>query len=205
MNLANWARYGLAASLATAAGGVFLYKRNPQAANRDAAPARSARHAQRIDGYRVTGATVSIRATAEQIIYCWQNSAELWSKLEYLPFPEGNQPDLLLPPAELRAMASRPMQIRVVTRNAGDLIAWRSEGEGFAQMHGRLRFYDNGTKGMAVEAIMAVVPSDFASALKTETMMAEALELGVLRDLRRMKMLIETGEIATAKMRPDAA
>jgi hypothetical protein len=36
-------------------------------------------------------------------------------------------------------------------------------------------------------------------------MMAEALELGLLRDLRRMKMLVETGEIATAKMRPDAA
>ncbi|WP_152414573.1 hypothetical protein [Blastomonas sp. AAP53] len=204
MNLANWARYGLAATLATAAGGVLFYKRQPHA-NRDAAPARSARHVRRFGDYRVTGATVSIRATADQIIDCWQNDATLWPQLEYLPFPEGNQDDLLLPPAELRAMASVPMRIRIVTRREGELIAWRSEGEGQADMHGRLRLSDNGSKGIAVEVIMAVRPPHFASALKTEAMMAEALELGLLRDLRRMKMLIEAGEIATAKMRPDAA
>lgn len=205
MNLANWARYGLAATLATAAGGVLFYNRQPDRTQRDAAPARSARHARHIDGYRVTGAVVSIRAAAERIIDCWQTNAELWSKLEYLPFPEGNQPDLLLASAELRAMASRPMLIRIGTRRAGELIAWRSEGEGFADMHGRLKLTDNGAKGMAVEVTMAVRPSDFASTLKTEAMMAEALDLGLLRDLRRLKMLVETGEIATAKMRPDAA
>lgn len=205
MNLGNWARYGLAATLATAAGGVLFYNRQPDRANRDSAPARSARHPRHIDGYRVTGAVVSIRATADQIIDCWENNAELWSALEYLPFPEGNQPDLLLPATELRAMASLPMLIRIGTRSAGELVVWRSEGEGNADMHGHLKLSDNGSKGMAVEAIMAVRPSDFGSALKTEAMMAEALELGILRDLRRLKMLIEAGEIATAKMRPDAA
>lgn len=205
MNFANWARFGLAATLATAAGGVLFYRRAPQHANRDAAPARSARHVRRFGAYRVTGATVSIRAAAEQIIDFWQTSTDLWPKLEYLPFPEGQQPDLLLPPAELREMASLPMLIRIETRRAGELVAWRSEGEGLADMYGRLQIHDNGSKGMAVEVIMAVRPADFASTLKTEAMMAEALELGILRDLRRMKMLIETGEIATAKMRPDAA
>lgn len=205
MNLANWARYGLAATLATAAGSVLFYNRQADSRQRDAAPARSARRARHCDGYRVTGAVVSIRATAEQIIDCWQSNAELWSKLEYLPFPEGNQPDLLLPPAELRDMASLPMLIRIGTTRPGELIAWRSEGEGFADMHGRLNLNDNGSKGMAVEVTMAVRPPDFGSALKTEAMMAEALELGLLRDLRRLKMLIEAGEIATAKMRPDAA
>lgn len=204
MNLANWARYGLAATLATAAGGALFYKRQPHG-DRDAAPARSARRARHVDGYRVTGAVVSIRASAEQIIGCWQTNALLWPKLEYLPFPEGNQPDLLLPPAELRAMASCPLRIRIDTRREGELISWRSEGEGHADMHGELRLSDNGTKGIAAEVVMAVRPGHFASALKTEAMMAEALELGILRDLRRMKMLIETGEIATAKMRPDQA
>lgn len=204
MNLTNWARYGLAATLATAAGSVLLLGRQPHA-NRDAAPARSARHVRRFDGYRVTGSTVSIRATPEQIIDCWQSNPLLWPALEYLPFPEGNQPDLLLPSKELREMASQPLLIRVVTRREGELIAWRSEGEGHADMHGRIRLRDNGDKGMAVEVIMAVRPRDFASTLKTEAMMAEALKLGILRDLRRMKMLIETGEIATARMRPDDA
>lgn len=101
-------------------------------------------------------------------------------------------------------MASRPLLTRIVAEREGELVAWRSEGEGHADMHGRLRFRDNGDKGTAVEVIMAVRPHHFASAWKTEAMMAEALELGLLRDLRRMKMLIETGEIATARMRPDA-
>jgi uncharacterized membrane protein len=204
MNLANWARYGLAATLATAAGGVLMYRRPPHA-NRDAAPARSARHARRFGDYRVTGAAVSIRATPDQIIDCWQGNPQLWPHMEYLPIPEGNQPDLLLPSAELRAMASRPLLIRIVTRREGALIAWASEGEDHADMHGRMRLYDNGAKGIAVEVIMAVRPSDFASTLKTEAMMAEALKLGILRDLRRMKMLIETGEIATARTHPDGA
>lgn len=208
MNLTNWARYGLAATLASAAGGILMYSRQPHA-NRDAAPARSARHVRRFGDYRVTGSTVSIRATPEQILDCWQSNPALWPALEYLPFPEGNQPDLLLPAAELRAMAGRPLLIRIVTRREGELIAWRSEGEDHADMHGRMRLHDNGAKGMAVEVIMAVRPSDFSATLKTEAMMAEAmmaeaLELGILRDLRRMKMLIETGEIATARMRPDA-
>lgn len=204
MNLANWARYGLAATLASAAGGVLFYKRQSHV-NRDAAPARSARHARRFGDYRVTGATVTIGATAEQIVQCWENNPQLWSQLEYLPFPEGSQPGLLLAAPQLRSMAARPLMIRIVAEREGELIAWRSEGEGHADMHGRLRLYDNGKKGVAVEVIMAVRPSDFTAALKTEAMMAEALELGVLRDLRRMKMLIETGEIATAKSRPDAA
>jgi uncharacterized membrane protein len=202
MNLSNWARYGLAATLASAAGGVLMFRGQPHA-NRDAAPARSARHACRFGDYRVVGNTVSIRATPQQIIDCWQSNPQLWPELEYLPIPEGSQPDLLLPSAELRAMASRPLLIRIVTRREGELIAWRSEAQEHADMHGRMRLHDNGDKGMAVEVIMAVRPSDFSSTLKTEAMMAEALKLGILRDLRRMKMLIETGEIATAKMRPD--
>ncbi len=204
MNLANWARYGLAATLATAAGGVLIYRSQPRT-SRDAAPARTARHARRFGDYRIAGATVTIRATPEQIVQCWRSNALLWSALEYLPFPEGNQPDLLLPPAELRAMASRPLLTRIVAEREDELVAWRSEGEGHADMHGRLRFRDNGAKGTTVEVIMAVRPHHFASALKTEAMMAEALELGLLRDLRRMKMLIEAGEIATARSRPEAA
>ena len=204
MTLANWARYGLAATLATAAGSVLIYRRQSHI-NHDAAPARSARHRRRFGDYRVTGATVSIRATREQIRASWLANAQLWQALEFLPFPEGNQPDLLLQPPELRGMASRPLLVRIVAEREDELVAWRSEGDGHADMHGRLRFRDNGEKGTAVEVIMAVRPHHFASAWKTEAMMAEALELGLLRDLRRMKMLIETGEIATAKMRPDAA
>jgi hypothetical protein len=204
MTLANWARYGLAATLATAAGGVLLYRRQPHI-NHDAAPARTSRHRGRFGEYRVTGATVTMRASPERILGCWQGDARLWPRLEYLPFPEGQQDDLLLPPSELRNMASHPMRTRIVARREDELVAWRSEGEGHADMHGRLRFRDNGDKGTAVEVIMAVRPEHFASAWKTEPMMAEALELGLLRDLRRMKMLIETGEIATAQMHPEPA
>lgn len=203
MTLANWARYGLAATLATAAGGMLIYRRQPRI-NHDAAPARSARHSRRFGDYRVTGASVTVRATPQQILACWRNNAALWPVLEFLPFPEGHQDDLLLPPSGLRDMASRPLLTRIVTEREDELVAWRSEGEGHADMHGRLRFRDNGDKGTAVEVIMAVRPHHFASAWKTEAMMAKALELGLLRDLRRMKMLIETGEIATARMRPDA-
>lgn len=196
-------RYGIAAGLASAAGALLL--RHKPAANRDAAPARTARHARRLGGYRITGATVSIRATPEQILTLWQTSAPLWSAMEFLPFPEGSQPGLLLPPDDLRAMASRPLMIRIVTQRQDELVAWRSDEVGHADMHGRIRLHGNGDKGTGVEVIMAVRPRDFRSGLQTDSVLAQTFEKGLLRDLRRMKMLIEAGEIAIASPRNKAA
>lgn len=204
MTPANWFRYGLAAAAAASAGGALILRRRPDG-NHDAAPARTARYAGNFGDYSVAGATVTIRATPEQIIDAWRSLPALWAAMEFVPFAEGSQPGLLLAPDPLRQLASRPLLIKTVMERDSELIVWRSEGTDHADMHGRMRLRDNAGKGTAVEVIMAVKPGDFRDGLQTDSALNTAFEMGILRDLRRMRMLIETGEIATAKMRPALA
>ncbi|MFN3818222.1 hypothetical protein [Blastomonas sp.] len=198
MTFSTWVRYGLAAAFASASGALILQK-NRAAANHDAAPARTARHAGRFGDYRVAGATVTIQATPEQIVEAWRSLPELWSAMEYLPFPEGNQPGQLLPSDSLREMAGKPLMLRLIDSQDDGLLVWRSEGPEYADMHGRIRLTDNSGKGTAVEAVMAVKPGDFRQGLQTDAMLETKVEKGLLRDLRRIRMLVETGEIATAR------
>lgn len=198
MTLSTWVRYGLAATLASASGALLLQTRRSNR-NHDAAPARTSRYAGRFGDHRVAGATVTIRASADQIVDAWRSMPELWSAMEYLPFPEGNQPGLLLPSDTLREMAGKPLMLKMIDQQDDGLLVWRSEGPEHADMHGRLLLSDNAGKGTAVEAVMAVKPGDFRQGLKTEAMLEKQLEKGLLRDLRRIRMLVETGEIATAR------
>lgn len=198
MTLSTWVRYGLAAAFASASGALILQNRR-SGSNHDAAPARTARHAGRFGDYRVAGATVTIRAMPNQIIDAWRSMPELWSAMEYLPFPEGNQPGLLLPPDTLREMAGKPLMLKMVDQQDEGLLVWRSEGPDYADMHGRMRLTDNAGKGTAVEVVMSVKPGDFRHGWQTEAVLETKLEKGLLRDLRRIRMLVETGEIATAR------
>lgn len=198
MTFSTWVRYGLAATLASASA-ALVFQNRPSGRNHDAAPARTARHAGRFGDYRVAGATVTIRAMPDQIIDAWRSLPELWSAMEYLPFPEGSQPGLLLPSDNLRQIAGKPLMLKLVDQQDDGLLVWRSEGPEHADMHGRLRLTDNAGKGTAVEAVMAVKPADFRQGLQTDAMLEKQFEKGLLRDLRRIRMLVETGEIATAR------
>ncbi|WP_373488568.1 hypothetical protein [Blastomonas sp.] len=199
----GWLRLGLLTAGAAAAGSMWTMRR--QQPNRDAAPVRTARNMRMFGDYLVAGATVTIQASPETITQAWQNSAELWAAMEYTPFPEGSQPGLLITPPELHARISQPLLLEIVTDKPDEVIAWRSGGDGQDDVHGRIRFHDNGSKGTAIEIIFAFKPEVLRTGLQTGAALLATVNAGLLRDLRRMKMLIETGEIATACNQRSAA
>ena len=94
----------------------------------------------------------------------------------------------------------------VVTRDEpGRLIAWETEPGAQVKNHGTVEFRDApGDRGVEVHATIVYEPPGGALGKLVAELFAMEPGMQAKRDLRRLKMLLETGEIATTKA-PDAA
>ena len=94
----------------------------------------------------------------------------------------------------------------VLTRDEpGRLIAWRSEDGAEVKNHGTVEFRDApGDLGVEVHATIIYEPPGGALGKMVAEMFAMEPGMQAKRDLRRLKMLLESGEIATTEY-PDAA
>ncbi len=94
---------------------------------------------------------------------------------------------------------------RVTADEPGRRIAWRSEPGADVTNHGVVEFRDApGGRGTEVHAAIAYEPPAGAVGKLVATLTQHEPGQQAHRDLRRLKMLLETGEIATTKA-PDAA
>ncbi len=87
----------------------------------------------------------------------------------------------------------------------GQLLAWRTEPDAEVKHHGRVEFRD-APAGRGTEVHAAIVYEPPAGAIGKIIASLFQKEPGqqAKRDLRRLKMLLETGEVATTQY-PDAA
>ncbi len=94
----------------------------------------------------------------------------------------------------------------VVTEDQpGRLIAWETEDGAQVKNHGTVEFRDApGDRGVEVHATIVYSPPGGALGKTVAELFAMEPGMQAHRDLRRLKMLLETGEIATSKA-PDAA
>ncbi len=94
----------------------------------------------------------------------------------------------------------------VVTRDEpGRLIAWETEPGAQVKNHGTVEFRDApGDRGVELHATIVYEPPGGALGKLVAELFAMEPGMQAHRDLRRLKMLLETGEIATSKA-PDAA
>jgi uncharacterized membrane protein len=80
-----------------------------------------------------------------------------------------------------------------------ELIAWRSIPASEIETEGRVTFHDApGTRGTRVGLIIAYKPPGGAIGHTIAKLMRRSPELQARHDLKRFKMLMETGEIATS-------
>jgi uncharacterized membrane protein len=87
----------------------------------------------------------------------------------------------------------------------GELLAWESDKNAEVKNHGRLAFSDApGGRGTEVHAIMVYEAPGGALGKIVATIFQMEPGQQAKRDLRRLKMLLETGEIATTRY-PDSA
>ncbi|PHP27595.1 SRPBCC family protein [Limimaricola cinnabarinus] len=168
----------------------------------DSAPGRTARQS-RHGRYAVTGRSVTINKPRQEIYAFWRDFSNLARFMENVESVH-EAGDLS------RWTIAAPMghAVEVVTRivqdRPGEEIAWRSTEESDIDTEGKVMFRDAPEgRGTVVEAVIAYRPPMGELGRILAKMFQAEPGLQARRDLKRLKMLLETGEIATNRNRND--
>jgi uncharacterized membrane protein len=199
----------IAAGLGALAGATaFLWyersTRNPEPRRRpDSAPGRTSRRS-RFGRYAVTGRTVTIKKPKAELYAFWRDFSNLPRFMSHVLSVETEGP---LTRWTLRGPMGRDVRIdtRIVDEREGEQIAWRSTEASDIDTEGKISFRDAPAgRGTEVEAIIAYVPP--GGTLGRWIAKAFQAEPGLQgrRELKRFKMLMEAGEIATSATRPES-
>lgn len=174
-------------------------RRRGREADPDSAPDHTARRSA--GEYRVVGRSVTIARPRAELFAFWRDFSNLprfMANLEKVE-PSGEEPGRHT--WHIRAPGGRvyPVETRIAREVDGELIAWRSTGDGAIETEGRVTFEDApGDRGTRVSLILAYKPKAGALGEAVATLARRSPELQARHDLKRFKMLMETGEIATS-------
>ncbi len=190
-----------AAALTLTVGGIafgtFLSRR--RSGGGDDAP-RRARRENSADGALV-GRTVTIGKPREELYDFWRDFSNLADVMENVE-AVASQGDHHV--WTIKAPAGRTVDVRtaVTEDRAGECIAWRSvEGSDIATS-GRVEFRDApGDRGTRVSLVMEYAPPGGELGRLAAKLFLREPEVQARHDLKRFKMLMETGEIATSARR----
>ncbi|MGV2495192.1 SRPBCC family protein [Pelagerythrobacter aerophilus] len=200
----------LAAGIALAAGAIALAaKKQNRRRHRDHpaddAPGFTAR--RDFGRYEVVGRSVTIARPRAELFAYWRDFTNLARFMENLVdvSPAGAEGHSVW---TIRAPAGRSVEVetRIAREVDGELIAWRSVEGSDIDTEGRVTFEDApGERGTRVGLIIAYVPPMGEAGRAAAKLFRREPEVQTRHDLKRFKMLMETGEIATSARRKDAA
>jgi len=158
-----------------------------------------------VAGDRVlTGNAVRINRPRQELYAFWRDVANLPRFMENVrevrPLGDGRSEWTIAAPMG----ASVTLRTEVTEERAGELIAWRTlEGSDVAA-EGRVSFRDApGGRGSIVAATIAYEPPGGELGRWIAKLFGREPQVQGRRELRRFKMLMETGEIATAENHKD--
>ncbi|WP_073975550.1 SRPBCC family protein [Erythrobacter donghaensis] len=164
----------------------------------DSAPGYTAR--RNFGEYRVVGRSVTIARPRAELFAFWrdfQNLPHFMANLEKIE--PGGEPGHAT--WHIRAPGGRVYAVdtRIAREVDGELIAWRSTEDSDIDTEGRVTFEDApGERGTRVSLIIAYKPKAGALGDAIATLARRSPEMQARHDLKRFKMLMETGEIATS-------
>lgn len=200
----------LAAGIALAAGALALaLKQQNRRRHRDHpaddAPGFTAR--RDFGRYEVVGRSVTIARPRTELFAFWRDFSNLAQFMENLieVSPAGTDGHSVW---TIRGPAGKSVQVetRIAREVDGELIAWRSVEGSDIDTEGRVTFEDApGQRGTRVGLIIAYVPPMGEAGRAVAKLFRREPEVQARHDLKRFKMLMETGEIATSARRKDAA
>ncbi len=163
----------------------------------DDAPGRTAKQ-QSFGEYRVTGRSVTINRPREEIYAFWRDFRNLSKFMENIADAREVEPGIST--WTIRAPLGMTMQVksRIVNDREGEQIAWRSTPDSQIETEGKVTFRDAPAgRGTIVEAHVAYKPPMGALGQALGKLFSAEPSVQSRRDLKRLKMLMETGEIAT--------
>lgn len=171
----------------------------------DDAPGRTAKQA-RFGGYAVTGRSVTIDRPREEIYAFWRDFSNLPKFMENIE--EAREVEPGLSQWKIRAPLGQTVTVksRIVNDRPGEQIAWRSTEDSGIETEGKAMFRDApGGRGTIVTAIIAYKPPMGMLGQAVAKLFQAEPSVQARRDLKRLKMLMETGEVATNVNRRDKA
>ncbi len=204
--MANERETGIAgafAGLALAAGGLafsaFLSRRHT--GGEDDAPLYTRRRPGTDDA--VLGRTVTIRKPRAELYRHWRDFSNLPRIMENLEAirEEGDTHVWMI-----KAPAGNTVEVRTRVSEdvANERIAWQSVDGSEIETSGKVEFTDApGERGTRVSLIMSYDPPAGALGQAVAKLFLREPQVQARHDLKRFKMLMETGEIATSARRRD--
>ncbi|EAR52085.1 hypothetical protein OG2516_18510 [Oceanicola granulosus HTCC2516] len=169
----------------------------------DSAPGRTSRQS-RYGDYAVTGRSVTINKPRQEIYDFWRDFSNLARFMENVESVH-EAGDVTVWTIAAPAGRSVEVRTRIVQDRPGEEIAWRATDDSEIDTEGKVMFRDApGDRGTVVEAVIAYKPPmGELGRLAAKLFQAEPA-VQARRDLKRLKMLLETGEIATNRNRTDS-
>lgn len=187
-------------------GGIMMNRRLDQGArvllHPDDAPARTRR--VRPDP-APKGHTVTINRPRAEVYAFWRDPANLPRFLERVLSVDAGAPERPVWTLGLPGQSPVDLALEIIEAREDELIAWRSAEGAALAAEGRVRFRDAPAgRGTVVEALIDYHPPRGGIGQGLAWMLDRDPSARLRRELRRAKMLLETGEIATARNRPAA-
>jgi uncharacterized membrane protein len=189
---------GLAIALGGAAFGAFLSSRHARRGHDDA-PEHTRRQPE--GDLTLVGRTVTIRKDAKEIYEFWRDFSNLPRVMDNLARIEIEGGDARRSTWHIKAPAGRTVAVEteVVEDEPGKVIAWRSRDGSDITTNGRVTFQKApGERGTRVSLVMEYDPPAGAVGRAVAKLFLREPAVQARHDLKRLKMLMETGEIATS-------
>jgi uncharacterized membrane protein len=189
--------------MVAAGAGALISKRDRKRVPPDDAPGFTGRRG--FGAYDVVGRSVTINRPREELYAFWRDFQNLASFMENIVSvkPTGDKGRSVW---TIRAPAGRTVEVEteIVREQPGELIAWRSAPGSQIDTEGRVTFKDApGERGTRVSVRVAYKPPAGELGRLVAKLFQREPEVQARHDLKRFKMLMEAGEIATSARRKD--
>ena len=195
---------GLGLSAGGALLGSVLAAKTRKGRASDDAPGFTAR--RDFGSYDVVGRSVTIRKSREELFAFWRDFSNLAAFMENLERVEVEDAKRGTATWHIKAPAGQTVavQTEIAREQDNELIAWRSVEGSQIDTEGRVTFEDApGERGTRVGLIVAYKPPAGELGRGIAKLMMREPEIQARHDLKRFKMLMETGEIATSARTKD--
>lgn len=203
----TWQIFAVAALTVAAGGAVALAvgKSRRRDAPPDSAPERTARRTRFGDPVAV-GRTVTINKPRADLYAFWRRFENLAAFMENVEAIQSLEPNRAVWTILAPAGQTVDIETEVIEERENASIAWRSTANAPIACEGRVNFREAPAgRGTVVEAIIAYEPPAGELGRLVAKLFQREPRIQTRRELKRFKMLMETGEVATSDNRRQAA
>ena len=193
---------GLAIAAGAVAFGAFLSNRHKQRGI-DNAPYFAKRKPE--GELAQVGRSVTIRKPKEELFEFWRDFSNLAKFMENLEAVE-READTKVSTWRIKAPIGQTVEIKseILSEKKNDYIAWQSVEGSDIETRGRVEFEDApGDRGTMVSLEMAYDPPGGTLGRAAAKLFLREPQIQARHDLKRFKMLMETGEISTSARTKD--